>query len=92
MALSSSVCFISMVFRMIQAFAIFDLVYVMTGGGPGGSHRDGFRSIPIKTVYALLGAFGSVQPPEVVATVVMILATAAFVLHRILLKGHDRLL
>jgi len=29
--------FIAMVFRTIQAFSIFDLVYVMTGGGPGGA-------------------------------------------------------
>jgi trehalose/maltose transport system permease protein len=35
--LISSFAFIALIFRAIQAFAIFDLVYVMTGGGPGGS-------------------------------------------------------
>lgn len=29
--------FIAVIFRVIQAFAIFDLVYVLTGGGPGGA-------------------------------------------------------
>jgi len=35
--LISPFAFIALIFRAIQAFAIFDLVYVMTGGGPGGS-------------------------------------------------------
>jgi multiple sugar transport system permease protein len=34
--LISPFAFIALIFRAIQAFAIFDLVYVMTGGGPGG--------------------------------------------------------
>jgi multiple sugar transport system permease protein len=34
--LLSPFAFIALIFRAIQAFAIFDLVYVMTGGGPGG--------------------------------------------------------
>jgi multiple sugar transport system permease protein len=29
--------FIALIFRIIQAFAVFDLVYVLTGGGPGGA-------------------------------------------------------
>jgi multiple sugar transport system permease protein len=29
--------FIALIFRIVQAFAIFDLVYVLTGGGPGGA-------------------------------------------------------
>ena len=29
--------FIALIIRIIQAFAIFDLVYVLTGGGPGGA-------------------------------------------------------
>jgi len=28
---------VAVLFRLLQAFAAFDLVYVMTGGGPGGS-------------------------------------------------------
>jgi multiple sugar transport system permease protein len=35
--LISPFAFIALIFRAIQAFGIFDLVYVMTGGGPGGS-------------------------------------------------------
>jgi len=29
--------FVALIFRIVQAFAIFDLVWVMTGGGPGGA-------------------------------------------------------
>ena len=29
--------FIALIFRIIQAFAVFDLAYVLTGGGPGGA-------------------------------------------------------
>ena len=31
------IIFIAVLFRMLQSFGIFDLVYVMTGGGPGGA-------------------------------------------------------
>lgn len=31
------VLLVAVVFRMLQSFGIFDLVYVMTGGGPGGA-------------------------------------------------------
>jgi multiple sugar transport system permease protein len=29
--------FVAVLFRALQSFGIFDLVYVMTGGGPGGA-------------------------------------------------------
>ena len=28
---------LALVFRALQSFGIFDLIYVMTGGGPGGA-------------------------------------------------------
>lgn len=31
------IIFVAVLFRMLQSFGIFDLVYVMTGGGPGGA-------------------------------------------------------
>jgi multiple sugar transport system permease protein len=33
------VLFIALIFRTIDSLRIFDLVYVLTGGGPGGSTR-----------------------------------------------------
>jgi multiple sugar transport system permease protein len=77
--------FLSMVFRIIQAFAIFDLVYVMTGGGPGGA-TETVSVYTYQTYMRYLDiGYGSAQ---VVATVV-ILAMTAFVLHCILLRGHE---
>ena len=66
--------FIALVFRIIQAFAIFDLVWVMTGGGPGGSTETvSVYSYQTFMRYLDIG-YGSAQ----VAATVVILAVAAF--------------
>ena len=79
--------FITLVFRIIQAFAIFDLVWVMTGGGPGGSTETvSVYSYQTFTRYLDIG-YGSAQ----VAATVVILAVTAFGLHRLLLRRYARL-
>jgi multiple sugar transport system permease protein len=79
--------FIVLIFRIIQAFAIFDLVYVMTGGGPGGATETvSVYSYQTYMRYLDFG-YGSAQ---VVATVVLLAATA-FLLYHALLKRHERL-
>ena len=79
--------FIALVFRLIQGFAIFDLVYVMTGGGPGGSTETvSVYSYQTYMRYLDIG-YGSAQ----VGAVVIILAAAAYVLYRLLLRQYAHL-
>ena len=79
--------FISLVFRVIQAFAIFDLVWVMTGGGPGGSTETvSVYSYQTFMRYLDIG-YGSAQ----VAATIAILAMAAFGLYLLLLRRYARL-
>ncbi len=79
--------FVSLVFRVIQAFAIFDLVWVLTGGGPGGSTETvSVYSYQTFMRYLDIG-YGSAQ----VAATVVILAIVAFGLYQLLLRGYARL-
>ena len=79
--------FISLIFRIMQSFAIFDLVYVMTGGGPGGATETvSVYSYQTYMCYLDIG-YGSAQ----VVAVVFILAAAAYLFHQLLLKPYARL-
>jgi trehalose/maltose transport system permease protein len=79
--------FIALVFRVIQAFAIFDLVWVMTGGGPGGSTETvSVYSYQTFMRYLDIG-YGSAQ----VAATVVILSVVAFGLYHLLLRRYARL-
>jgi len=78
--------FISLIFRVVQAFAIFDLVYVMTGGGPAGSTETvSVYSYQTYMRYLDIG-YGSAQ----VVAVVLILAATACLLHGLLLRRYAR--
>jgi len=69
---------VAVLFRLLQAFAAFDLVYVMTGGGPGGStetislyaYRNYFRYLDF--------GYGS----AVAVQAVVLLAFAAWIIVR----------
>ena len=79
--------FISLMFRIIQSFAIFDLVYVMTGGGPGGATETvSVYSYQTYMRYLDIG-YGSAQ----VVAIVLILAATAYLLQQLLLKRYARL-
>jgi multiple sugar transport system permease protein len=79
--------FIALVFRVIQAFAIFDLVWVMTGGGPGGSTETvSVYSYQTFMRYLDIG-YGSAQ----VAATIAILAIVALGLYYLLLRRYARL-
>lgn len=79
--------FIALVFRLIQAFAIFDLVWVMTGGGPGGATETvSVYSYQTFMRYLDIG-YGAAQA----AATVVILAIAAFLLYQLLLRRYARL-
>ena len=77
--------FIVLVFRLIQAFAIFDLVWVMTSGGPAGSTETvSVYSYQTYMRYLDFG-YGSTQA----VALVMILSLIAFLLYQLLLKRRN---
>jgi multiple sugar transport system permease protein len=79
--------FVALIFRIVQAFAIFDLVWVMTGGGPGGATET--VSIYTYQTYMRYLDFGY-GAAMVVATVV-ILGAVATLFYRFLLVRYERL-
>jgi multiple sugar transport system permease protein len=78
--------FVAVVFRVVQAFAVFDLVWVMTGGGPGGATET--ISVYTYQMYMRYLDFGY-GSALAVATVV-ILALAASGLYRLLVTKYER--
>jgi multiple sugar transport system permease protein len=79
--------FLALVFRVIQAFSVFDLVYVMTGGGPGGT-TETLSMYAYQTMMRYLD-FGYASALATV-TVIM-LALMAAVLYWLLLRRHEDL-
>jgi len=77
--------FVALVFRFVQAFAVFDLVWAMTGGGPGGATET--VSVYTYRTYMRYLDFGY-GSALIVATVV-ILAVFAAVLYQILLRNYE---
>jgi multiple sugar transport system permease protein len=73
--------FVALIFRLIQAFAVFDLVYVMTGGGPGGATET--VSVYSYQTYMRYLDFG--YGTTLVVASVSVLAATALLLYRVLL-------
>jgi multiple sugar transport system permease protein len=67
--------FVVLVFRTLQAFLIFDIIYGLTGAGPGNATETvGFltyNSFIVQTDYGLGGAVA-------IVTIVVVLLIAAF--------------
>ena len=80
--LISPFAFIALIFRAIQAFAIFDLVYVMTGGGPGGGTET--VSMYVYQTYMRYLDFGYGSAISVV--MVLLFAILAAGLYRIVVR------
>jgi multiple sugar transport system permease protein len=80
--LLSPFAFIALIFRAIQAFAIFDLVYVMTGGGPGGSTET--VSIYVYQTYMRYLDFG--YGSAISVAMVVFFAIFAWTLYRIVVR------
>jgi multiple sugar transport system permease protein len=72
--------FIALIFRIVQAFAVFDLVYVLTGGGPGGTTETVSLYAYQTTMRYLDFSYGS----TIAVALVFLLAVTAFVLKRAL--------
>src|SRR5207253_33337 len=79
--------FVALVFRVIQAFSVFDLVYVMTGGGPGGT-TETLSLYAYQTMMRYLD-FGYAS--ALATATVIVLALTALVLYWLLLRRHEDL-
>jgi multiple sugar transport system permease protein len=80
--LISPFAFIALIFRAIQAFGIFDLVYVMTGGGPGGSTETVSMYVYQTFMRYLDFGYGS----AISVSVVLLLGAFAAALYRIMVR------
>jgi multiple sugar transport system permease protein len=78
--------FVALIFRIVQAFAIFDLVWVMTGGGPGGATET--ASIYTYRTYMRYLDFG--YGAALVIITVAILSIAASGLYRVLVIKYEK--
>jgi multiple sugar transport system permease protein len=76
--------FIALIFRIIQASAIFDLVYVLTGGGPGGETETVSIYAYQTTMRYLDFSYGA----TITIALVLVLAIVAIVLRRILREAE----
>jgi multiple sugar transport system permease protein len=77
--------FLALIFRVVQAFAVFDLVYVATGGGPGGATET--VSVYGYHTYMRYLDFGYGAAQAVV--VVAVLSLIAWTLYGLLLRNHE---
>jgi multiple sugar transport system permease protein len=78
--------FVAVIFRTLQAFAIFDLVWVMTGGGPGGATET--ISIYTYQVYMRYLDFG--YGSAIAVSTVVVTGVIAWGLYSLLLRGYER--
>jgi multiple sugar transport system permease protein len=78
--------FVAAIFRIVQAFAIFDLVWVMTGGGPGGATE----TISIYTYRTYMRYLDFGYGAALVVTAVAILAVVAAGLYRLLMTKYEQ--
>jgi len=79
--------FVSLTFRVIQAFSIFDLVYVMTGGGPGGATE----TVSVYAYQTLMRYLDLGYGSTIVVATVLLLATVALGLYALLVRRYERL-
>jgi multiple sugar transport system permease protein len=80
--------FVALIFRIVQAFAIFDLVWVMTGGGPGGATE----TVSIYTYRAAMRYLDFGYGAALAVVTVAILSVTAAVLYKLLVTRHEQTL
>jgi len=78
--------FVAAIFRIVQAFAVFDLVWVMTGGGPGGSTE----TVSIYTYQTYMRYLDFGYGAALVVATVAVLALVATGLYRLLITKHEQ--
>lgn len=77
--------FLSLIFRIVQAFAIFDLIFVLTGGGPGGATE----TVSVYGYYTFMRYLDFGYGATMAVTIVVILALMAWALYLLLLKKYE---
>jgi multiple sugar transport system permease protein len=77
--------FVALIFRWIQAFSVFDLVYVMTGGGPGGSTE----TLSVYAYQMMMRYLDFSYAATIATAMVAVLAMTAFVLYGLLLRRYE---
>jgi multiple sugar transport system permease protein len=73
---------IVLVFRMAQAFGVFDLIAVMTGGGPGGATETVSLYIYATVMRYLDFGYGAALVVVTFLLLILAVAIAAFILNR----------
>jgi multiple sugar transport system permease protein len=77
--------FLAVIFRVVQAFAVFDLVYVLTGGGPGGATE----TVSVYGYYVFMRYLDFGYGAALVVVIVALLALIAWILYSLLLRKHE---
>ena len=77
--------FLALIFRIVQAFAVFDLVYVLTGGGPGGATE----TVSIYGYYTFMRYLDFGYGATLALSIVIILALVAWILYSLLMRNYE---
>jgi len=77
--------FLALIFRIVQAFAIFDLVYVLTGGGPGGATE----TVSVYSYYTFMRYLDFGYGAALVVVMVAMLAFTGWILYSLWLKRYE---
>ena len=85
--LARFVC-VALIFRVIQAFSVFDLVYVMTGGGPGGTTE----TLSVYAYRTMMRYLDFSYAATLATATVVVLALGAMLLYRLLLRRNEELI
>ena len=80
--------FVALIFRVIQAFSVFDLVYVMTGGGPGGTTE----TLSVYAYQTMMRYLDFSYGAALATANVIVLTVAAVVLYWLLVRTHEELI
>jgi len=78
--------FVALIFRIVQAFAIFDLVWVMTGGGPGGATE----TVSIYTYRTAMRYLDFGYGAALAVVTVAILSATAAALYKLLVTRYEQ--
>jgi trehalose/maltose transport system permease protein len=77
--------FVALVFRVIQAFSVFDLVFVMTGGGPGGRTE----TLSVYAYQTMMRYLDFSYAAALATATVIALALAALILYWLLIRNRE---